>query len=184
MTHTTTEFVKTVAQQTEFAGFGPCAAIGSVVVVQAFDAIKRYPVLPNLDLPVKDTTWKFPSMLSPTTLAVLRVVEDAFVKAGLEEPGFNSTIRIESPELPFKVEVRYLWLTDPEKMTRLVVALLFEHGVPVWATESHIHYHNKKDGDLSLRVRALLETYKSTHPQPNGEILEIIPEIIDTVDHL
>jgi len=186
MTHRTTEFAKTVAQLIEFAGFGPCAAVGSVVAVQAFDAVKRYPVMPNLDVltPVKNTRWRFPSMLTPTTLAVCRIIEDAFVVNGMDEPGTNSTIKIESPDLPFSIEVRYLWLSDPESMQRVVLALLLNQGIPVWASETIIDYQAARDGFLSARVRSLLDTYTSNHPQPDDAILEIIPEILDTVDHL
>jgi hypothetical protein len=186
MTTKTFEFCKQVAQVIEFAGFGPCAALPSAIVVQAFDGTRSFPVLPNLTVEglTVGNGWRFPNVLSPTTLAVAQIIEDAFVMKGMPMPGDNSTIKIESPDLPFHIEVRYLWLTDPEKDTRAVVALLLEHGIPVWATESHLGYHDRKDRFIASRVKTLLDTYANTHPAPNKEILELIPEIIETVEFL
>jgi hypothetical protein len=186
MTIATSEFCKQVAQVIEFAGFGPCAALPSAVVVQAFDGTRSFPVLPNLT--VKGLTegngWCFPNVLSPTTLAVAQIIEDAFVMKGMPPPGYNSTMKIESSDLPFHIEVRYLWLTDPEEDARAVVALLLEQGIPVWATESRLGYHDHRDRFIASRIKSLLGTYASTHPAPNKEILELTPEIIETVESL
>jgi len=186
MTTKTSEFCKRVAQVIEFAGFGPCAALPSAIVVQAFDGTRSFPVLPTLEVQglTAGNSWRFPNALSPSTLAVAQIIEDAFVMKGMPAPGLNSTMKIESSDLPFHIEVRYLWLTDPEENTRAVVALLMEHGIPVWATESRHGYHDRKDRFLASRIKALLDTYASAHPAPNPEILELIPEILDTVKSL
>lgn len=186
MTKKTTEFAKRVAQGIEFAGFGPCAATGSVISVQAFAGMKNYLVAPNLTIAgiAKDNSWMFPSHLTPSTLAISQIIEDAYVSGGMEAPGSSACIKIESPELPFSIEVRYLWLDNPARNSRTVVARLFSEGKPVWASESLINYFSKKDLHLSDRVKTLLDTYANFHPKPDTEILEIIPEIIDTVEHL
>jgi hypothetical protein len=158
----------------------------SSVVVKTLDSIRNFPVLPNLTVEglTEGNGWRFPNGLSPTTLAVAQIIEDAFVMQGVPPPGYNSTMKIESPDLPFHIEVRYLWLADPKENARAVVALLLEQGIPVWATESRIGYHDHRDRFIASRIKALLDTYASTHPAPNEKILELTPEILETVESL
>ena len=179
-------FCKKVAQLVEFAGFGPCSTNGSMITVQAFDAIKRYPVNAKLELvfPRESSFWNFPNMLSPTTRAVCEIIEDSFVKGGLKEPGSNSTLLIASSELPYSVELRYLWLIDAVTNERTVIAMLFKDKAPIWAVESTMDYYATVDPDMSKRVRALAETYLSETPTPTTDITSILHEIVDMVESL
>lgn len=179
-------FLQGVCQQLEFASFGPCSEEGSVISVHAFDQIKRYPINAKLEMSMHraDSFWRFPNMLSQTTKVVCEIIEDAFVKQGMPVPGSTSTLRIAAEDLPYSIEIRYLWLMDPVANDRNVLAILFDQDIPLWATESRMDYYSKKDTDLVERVRSLSETYLSQHPAPSGALKKILPEIVEMVESI
>lgn len=132
-------FAQKTAQRVEFAGFGPCQAIGPKQLLAHCEDILHRVDLETNGL-VKERPWpmRFQNALAPEVAAVLSVIESVWGRhAGLPMPIHDT--REWQVDKGLRLICRYLWRHEIRRPdSRLVLTELHLDGLPQWHSCHHM----------------------------------------------